>query len=58
MDKWLTLTEAGKIYKKNTSTLRRNIVRGHMFPPHEVKKIGHMWLIRKAALDREYGKRD
>lgn len=55
MEKWLTLSEAGRIYNRDTSTLRRNIARGNMFSEKEVRKIGYMYQIKLSALEREYG---
>lgn len=54
-NRWLTLKEAEDLYKRDSSTLRKNIARGSMFNKNEVRKISFIWQIRKSALDREYG---
>ncbi|TDX46598.1 helix-turn-helix domain-containing protein [Orenia marismortui] len=57
IDEVLTISEASKMYGKDTSTLRRNFDRGVSFKQGvDIRKAGRVWLVTKAAMEREYGK--
>jgi hypothetical protein len=58
LDEVLTIAEASKMYDKDTSTLRRNFDRGASFKHGvDVRKAGRVWLVTKAAMEREYGQK-
>lgn len=54
----LSITQAGKLYNKSESTLRRNISNGKFIEGEDCIKLGTYWIFDKKALDREYGKTD
>lgn len=57
LEEVLTLAEAAQIWKKDTSTLR-NAIRFGKFRSDEIRKSGNVWLIKKTAMIRQYGKVD
>lgn len=54
-DEWMSATEAADRWKIDSSTIRHSIRRGR-FKEGECRKSGDMWLIRKSAMERLYGK--
>lgn len=52
----ISLKEAGKLFNKEESTLRRNISNGKFTEGTDVKKFGTTWVFDINALEREYGK--
>lgn len=51
-----TFEEVKKIYKLDTSTLRKKIKRGELIDGVDVKKFGGTWLITQQSLIKHFGK--
>jgi hypothetical protein len=51
-----TFTEAAKVYKLDTSTLRKAVAQNR-FTEEEVDKKGKTWFVTKEAMERLYGHR-
>ena len=54
----ISLKQASDMFKKEESTLRRNISNGKFINGIDCKKFGTTWVFDIAALEREYGKID
>ncbi len=54
-DGLVSLKDASIIFKKDESTLRRNISNGKFKENEDVKKFGKQWVFDIDALKREYG---
>ena len=61
MDKFkdlISLKQASDMFKKEESTLRRNISNGKFKNGIDCKKFGTTWVFDIRSLEREYGKID
>ena len=54
-DEIISLSQAAKDWHLDESTLRKAISRGQFIDGLDVKKYGKQWVIKKAAMQREYG---
>lgn len=52
----ISLKDASALFKKEESTLRRNIKNGKFIENEDVKKFGTTWVFDIDALEREYRK--
>ena len=50
-----SLGDASKIWKVEESVLRKSIYSGRLSVDNDVKKFGKQWVVKKEAMDREYG---
>lgn len=53
----VSLKEASVLFKKDESTLRRNILNGRFILDKDCKKFGTTWVFDIDALYRFYGKK-
>lgn len=51
----ITIAEASNLYKVDTSTLRHAIANNKLKDGIDCRQSGRTWLIRKSAMEREYG---
>ena len=54
-DEIISLNQAAQDWHLDESTLRKAINRGKFIDGTDVKKYGKQWVIKKAAMQREYG---
>lgn len=52
-----TFTEVARIYKIDSSTIRKKVIRGELRQGTEVEKFGGTWVITEQAMINHFGKR-